>query len=168
MEQTLPERGLEYKVVRRQAGLGSLGQPRFVAIAEWQGGCVAREAKAYIPSMEAFFHGRKDDRVCYYEKAIKAASRSPDPFQLVIRKWIVRRLSPDSNPIELAELPDERDDEVLLYAMAQEVANVHLVTQGAYSQILKDLHARPGNWLKAGAKQMAKSVEREWKEYAVS
>jgi len=32
------------------------------------------------------------------------------------------------NPIELADLPDERDDEVLPAAMAQEVANVHLVS----------------------------------------
>ena len=168
LEQTLPASDLEYKVVRRQAGLGSLGQPRFAAIADWQGGCVAREAKAYLPSMEAFVHGRKADRVCYYEKAIRAASRAPDPFQLVVRKWIVRRLSPDSNPIELADLPDERDDEVLLAAMAQEVANVHLVTEETCPQIIKDVHARPGNWLKVAAKDMAKITQRDWKEYTSS
>ena len=44
LEKTLPEPGIDYKVVRRQAGLGSLGQERFVAIAKWQGGCIAREA----------------------------------------------------------------------------------------------------------------------------
>lgn len=69
--------------------------------------------------MEAYRRGRRNDRICYYEKAIRTASRAPDPYQLVTGKWIIRRLSPDSNPIELAHLPDERDDEVLLYAKAQ-------------------------------------------------
>src|SRR5579862_1064511 len=41
---------LEGKIVRREAGMGSLGQRRFVAVAEWNGGCVAREAKAMVPS----------------------------------------------------------------------------------------------------------------------
>src|SRR5580700_5072586 len=50
LEKTLPEPGIEYKVVRRQAGLGSLGQERFVAIANWRGGCIAREAKLMVPS----------------------------------------------------------------------------------------------------------------------
>jgi Uncharacterized protein conserved in bacteria (DUF2252) len=166
LEQTLPARGLGYKVVRRQAGVGSLGQPRYVAIAAWQGGCVAREAKAYLPSMEAYRHGRRHDRICYYEKAIRTASRAPDPYQLVTGKWIIRRLSPDSNPIELADLPDERDDEVLLYAMAQEVANVHLATLEARSRILRDLQRRPKGWLRAAAKQMAKMTKRDWKAYA--
>lgn len=165
-EQTLPARGLDYKVVRRQAGVGSLGQPRYVAIAAWQGGCVAREAKAYLPSMEAYLRGRRNDRTCYYEKAIRTASRAPDPYQLVTGKWIIRRLSPDSNPIELADLPDKRDDEVLLYAMAQEVANVHLAAREARSWILRDLQRRPTGWLRAAAKQMAKVTKHDWKEYA--
>jgi uncharacterized protein (DUF2252 family) len=33
LQQTLPVPGLEYRVVRREAGLGSLGQLRFVALA---------------------------------------------------------------------------------------------------------------------------------------
>jgi uncharacterized protein (DUF2252 family) len=36
IQATLPESCAPYKVVRRRAGLGSLGQPRFVAIANWQ------------------------------------------------------------------------------------------------------------------------------------
>lgn len=49
LEKTLPDPKMEYTLVRRQAGLGSLGQQRFVAIANWQGGCIAREAKACCP-----------------------------------------------------------------------------------------------------------------------
>src|ERR1700733_15769081 len=35
LEKTLPDRGMDYKVARREAGLGSLGQERFVAIGNW-------------------------------------------------------------------------------------------------------------------------------------
>jgi hypothetical protein len=50
LRKTLPNPNLDYKVVRRQAGMGSLGQQRFVAIASWEGGHIAREAKAILPS----------------------------------------------------------------------------------------------------------------------
>jgi hypothetical protein len=42
LERTLPVPDLDYKVVSREAGLGSLGQERLVAIAHWAG----REAKS--------------------------------------------------------------------------------------------------------------------------
>ena len=45
----LPDR-IPYKVFERSAGVGSLGRRRFVAIAEWTGGLIAREAKALVPS----------------------------------------------------------------------------------------------------------------------
>jgi hypothetical protein len=34
----------------RTKGSGSLGRPRYLAIALWQGGHLAREAKAVVPS----------------------------------------------------------------------------------------------------------------------
>src|ERR1700682_351992 len=46
----MPEAGLQWRVTNRVAGLGSLGRQRYVAIAEWRGGSVAREAKALAPS----------------------------------------------------------------------------------------------------------------------
>ena len=46
LERWLPEKGLPYKLVHRIAGLGSLGRQRFVAMADWRGGLIAREAKA--------------------------------------------------------------------------------------------------------------------------
>ena len=50
LEHLLPRRDLEYKVKHRLAGLGSRGRPRFVALTNWQGGRIAREAKALMPS----------------------------------------------------------------------------------------------------------------------
>src|SRR5262249_37987874 len=44
LERFLPGRDLEYRVVSRVSGLGSLGRVRLVALADWKGGKVAREA----------------------------------------------------------------------------------------------------------------------------
>ena len=105
LEKTLPEPGIEYKVVRRQAGLGSLGQERFVAIAKWQGGCIAREAKLMVPSACSLLNDKVEKGQPWYERAISSAIRSPDPFQLIDGLWLIRRLSPDSNPIDIQTLP---------------------------------------------------------------
>src|SRR5438445_6302135 len=52
LRRALPERGLKARIVHRVAGLGSLGRQRFVALAAWRGGRVAREAKALAPLAE--------------------------------------------------------------------------------------------------------------------
>src|SRR6202035_2779975 len=56
----LPEPDLPCRVVHRIAGLGSLGRQRFVAIAEWKGAQIAREAKALAPSA-ALWAGAGDE-----------------------------------------------------------------------------------------------------------
>jgi uncharacterized protein (DUF2252 family) len=49
LKRVLPEPG-RYRVADRVAGLGSLGRQRWVALAEWQDGRIAREVKALAPS----------------------------------------------------------------------------------------------------------------------
>src|ERR1019366_6602193 len=165
LRETLPNPNLDYKVVRREAGLGSLGQQRFVAIANWKGGHIAREAKAMLPSACVWLDGRIRNRQSYYQKAIQFAVRSHDPFQKVVGAWLIRRLSPESNPIEIADLPEERDEETLLYAMGSEAANVHLGSKRQVAGILRDLGRRKSNWLRSAARDMAKAMEGEWKRY---
>jgi hypothetical protein len=161
----LPDNELDYKIVLRRAGLGSLGQRRFVAVADWKGGYIAREAKAMIPSACTWLHRHTGGRNSYYEKAIASAVRAPDPFQKTIGRWIIRRLSPDSNPIEIACLPKMRDEETLLHAMGSEIANVHLGDRRQVKRILNDLHHRKANWLSLAGKHMARVIEKEWKDY---
>jgi uncharacterized protein (DUF2252 family) len=168
LEKTLPDKNIDYKVVRREAGMGSLGQRRFVAIADWQGGCMAREAKATVPSACVWLNGKVSHGQSYYEKAMRGAVRSRDPYQTIVGNWLIRRLSPDSNPIEIENLPTERDENVLLHAMGSEAANVHLGSRAQVKKILKDLRRRKSNWLRKAAKDMAKTMEREWKEYRKS
>jgi hypothetical protein len=68
LEKTLPPRAA-YKVVRRKAGMGSLGQRRFVAITLHEGGYIGREAKATIPSASVWREGKGGRGEIYYERA---------------------------------------------------------------------------------------------------
>jgi hypothetical protein len=45
-------------------------------------------------------------------------------------------------------------------------ANVHLGRERQTKDILKDLRRKKANWQRAAAKDMAKAMERKWKEYA--
>lgn len=56
LEKALPEKGLPYRLKARTAGMGSLGRPRLVALCEWRGGKVAREAKSFLPSACVWLH----------------------------------------------------------------------------------------------------------------
>jgi hypothetical protein len=164
LEKTLPPK-VAYKVVHRKAGMGSLGQPRFVAIAMFEGGYVAREAKATVPSASVWNRGMRGRGERYYEKTISSAIRSHDPYQRVLGSWLIRRLSPDSNPIEIEDLPKERDEYILLKAMGKETANIHLGTRKRIRRVLIDLRRKNSNWLRRAGKKMARVVEREWREY---
>jgi hypothetical protein len=165
LEESLPDHNLEYWVVQREAGLGSLGQQRFVAIARCHGGYIAREAKRMVPSASVWLDGRIGCHQSFYQSAIGHAVRSRDPYQFVRGAWLVRRLSPDSNPIKVEELSGKRDEERLLHAMSSEAANVHLGQRRRAKFILKDLGRRKPDWLRAAAKKMTQASMREWKRY---
>jgi hypothetical protein len=164
LESTLPAPGLNYRVVHRVAGLGSLGRERLVALAEWGTGRIAREAKGLAPSACTWALNKSTSEV-YYENAIASAVRVPDPFVSVRRRWIVRRLAPDCSRMELASLPKERDEAKLLYAMGWETANVHLGTTRARKQILRDLRRRSSDWLEEGARRMRTAVLEDWNQW---
>jgi hypothetical protein len=165
LQKTLPDPRMEYKVVRREAGLGSLGQKRFVAIARWRGGLIAREAKSMLPSACSWLNDQIGHRQSYYEQAISSAIRSPDPFQVIEGPWLIRRLSPDSNPIDIQSLRKHRDVPMLLHAMGSETANVHLGTKGQATKILNDLQKRKPSWLRNAAVRMARLLEKDWNRY---
>jgi Uncharacterized protein conserved in bacteria (DUF2252) len=162
LESMLPARKLPYRVVRRVAGVGSLGRPRFVALADWGSALIAREAKALVPSASAWARGRAVRG--NPAELLKRAVRVPDPFYAISGDWIVRRLAPDCSRIELAELPGRRDEQRLLRTMGWETANLHLGTRRA--AILRDLKARPRRWLDEAALKMADAVRRDWRQWA--
>ena len=121
-----------------------------------------------LPSACSWLNDQIGHLQSYYEKAISSAIRSPDPFQVIEGSWLIRRLSPDSNPIDIQNLPKHRDEQMLLHAMGSETANVHLGTKGQATRILNDLEKRKSNWLRNAAARMARLVEKEWKHYRKS
>jgi hypothetical protein len=166
LEEALPNPHLKYRVVQRESGIGSLGHHRFVAIGECDGGYIAREAKRLIPAANAWLDGRTDRAQTYYEKILSCSIRSRDPYLTASKAWLIRRLSPDSNPIHVEELAGKRDERTLLRAMGTETANVHLGVCGNPKAIIRDLRRRRSRrWLADATKKMAKVVVREWKEY---
>ena len=165
IERMMPQPDLEYRVVHRIAGLGSLGRERYVAIASCNGARVAREAKSLAPSACVWASAGKLSERIRYQEALNQSVRDVDPFVRLRGSWIVRRLAPDCSRVELASMPKERDESRLLRAMGFETANVHLGTPGAAKVILRDLNKRPANWLHEAATAMVKAVTADWDEW---
>lgn len=160
----MPERGMEWKVAHRIAGLGSLGRERYVGIADWHGGSVARETKALAPSACLWATGRAEAPLLY-QKIVDSAVRCRDPFVRLEKRWIVRRLAPDCSRIELPALPKEREELRLLHAMGFETANVHLGSAKP-KQLQWDLKKRPRAWLYRAARAMEKAVRSDFAEWS--
>ena len=168
LKSMLPEPDLPHRVVHRVAGLGSLGRQRFVAIADWKGGRIAREAKALAPSACVWASQDTAHDATQYQKLLDASVRMRDSFVRVVDDWIVRRLAPDCIRVELASLPTNRDELRMLYSMGYETGNVHLAEPDIRDQVLNDLKARPKKWLIEAARTMSNSVTRDWNDWRKS
>lgn len=160
----LPAPHTSYRVVRRTAGTGSLGHPRYVAIADWHGGQIALEAKEAIPSACAWARPDGPSRI-YYQTALNQAFRCPDPFVHLSGKWLVHQLAPDSSPIEIENMSGQKDQDKLLHAMAWETANVHLGAKRAAARITADLNKRTGKRLREAVSDMVTATFDDWKTW---
>ncbi len=157
---------VEYRK-RLRAGVGSLGRPRYVALAQWNGGWVCREAKAFAPPASIWATGGESPAGCKASDAVARAVRSPDPFYRPGKQWVVRRLGPRSSRIELDHM-SAADASRLLHAMGGETANVHLATPGARAPVLADLASRKIGWLADAARAIGEPLEADWAEWRSS
>jgi uncharacterized protein DUF2252 len=165
LERLMPEPGLPYSIRRRVSGVGSLGRPRYVAVADWYGGKIVREAKALVPSACVWAHDGNGTDTILYQSLLDHAVRCRDPLVHVEGGWIVRRLSPSCSRIELASLPKKRDEARLLYAMGWETANIHLGSRKMHKVLRRDLAKRKADWLRVAAKTMTKATLSDWKDW---
>lgn len=167
LEEALPDKGLPYTLKRRVAGLGNLGKPRYVALAKMNGGHIAREVKALVPSASVWAQGSFETAPeIFYQAIVGRSVRSPDPFVRLSGHWIVRRLGPDCSRIEISSLGDERAEMRLLHSMGWETANIHLGSRASIDAIRKDLKSRKAGWLSAAAEQMVRATEADWTQWA--
>jgi len=165
IEHLMPIRDLDYKLTHRVAGLGSLGHARYVAIAEWHGGKIAREAKALVASACYWAAASEGPSDILYQMIVSRAVRCLDPFVQLRGRWIVRRLSPHCSRIELTTLKASGEESRLLHAMGQEAANIHLGTKAMRKPILHHLERQKGKWLHEATLTMAKAVQEDWETW---
>jgi hypothetical protein len=161
LRDSLPDRSLALRLKTRTAGLGSLGHPRVVALTEWRGGRLAREAKRLMPSSAFWAAGTAPDPIAV-GTILARAVRSPDPAMRVDGHWLVRRLKPENVKIELGDSLREQVEQRLLYAMGWETANIHLGTPKARKVVPSSLVSLPPSWLSDAAERMAASVHADF------
>jgi hypothetical protein len=162
LKNSLPAGTTSVRFSLRAAGCGSLGRPRFVGLGEWQGGPVAREAKASLPSAWDWAHGAADE-----PRTLDPAAgpfRSPDPSLRVEKGFVLRRLAPDARKIELGDLGAGLTSRVL-GAMGFELASVHAGDKAHIRAVKADFARRPSDWLQIAAKAAAKAVEADYQEW---
>ena len=159
---SMPQRTQNYELRSRIAGLGSLGHPRVLALATWDGAHIVREAKQLTPSAWIWSQNLHASTILS-RKLVDSSVRIRDPHVHFAEHWIVRRLAPDCCHIEIQSLPEERDEERLAYDMGWETANIHFGSSRAISAIKRDLARRKGRWLHKAAKAMQRATLEDWK-----
>ncbi len=170
LDKYLPEDSVVKRYAARIAGLGSLGRPRYVALADFSGGLVVREAKAMLTSAWSWSLGNPSAPIRCGE-IVEKAVRCADPCVHFINDkddlsgWVVRRLGPHCSRVELTELPHRDEDLKLMRAMGRETANVHLGTQHAIKAVQGDLAKRPAKWLFRAATAMADATRKDWDDW---
>ena len=167
LQHSLPDGAAEVAYSHRIAGEGSLGRPRYVATASSNGGLLAREAKAWLPSAWGWAKGRPKERA-YSLRLLKHSVRQPDPYYTIEDGWVVRRIGPHCGRIKLAQFPKQRDERLILRDMGRETANLHLATPDQQAKVLHDLTERKSDWLLNAAEAMANATQQEWKSFRVS
>jgi hypothetical protein len=164
-----PDTEPAYRVLTKPKGLGSLGRQRFLALADCDGGLIAREAKTVAPSAWLWANGHGDR--CgkgnpWLQKIVNASVRCRDPWWEVYRGWLVRRLAPDCSRIDIDQLVHHRDLASLLHAMGAETANIHLGTpKRGRRRIRASLAELPNDWLLDAARGMHKACLKDWREF---
>jgi len=161
----MPDADLKMNVRPGTAGTGSLGRPRWVALAEWKGGPVVREAKAVVPSGWSRVPGRAIDKIAIMEIA-RGHYRAPDPwYQLTKENVIVRRLSPNARKIEVEKNKEVLLEGEMLEAMGRELANIHLGVADRGAVIEQDLNERMDRWLVQATEKAADGTRQEFKQW---
>jgi hypothetical protein len=140
---------LRQPIAKDPPGMGSRGKRRFYAFAKWNGARVLRETKPIVPS--ALEWARSGPAGPGLAEMLLSPRRCPDPTHRIDGPWVVRRLAPDADKIELKDLASDdssTDEERGLFAsMGGELANLHLGAANA-SAVAADLahRAASGDW----------------------
>ena len=142
----------------RRKGVGSLGRPRFLVLAEWEGAHIVREAKALVPSAWNWAHASDIKRIRFMD--LSAGSfRSPDPFVHVRGRFIYKRLMAGTGKIDLKEIEKPGLVRRLVTAMGRDLGAIHAISKRR-RKVISDLDRRESGWLER-ASDIAESFIRQ-------
>lgn len=165
LRQAMPEQHTKFQTARRIAGAGSLGRPRWMALAQWRGGPAVREAKALLPSAWTRARGNAAAQTHCGDIA-DGKYHSPDPWYQVVDKIIVRRLSPNNRKIEAGKRAKFLHERRLHEVMGHDIASLHLGRRNMRGAIKSALSRQDKDWLSVAAKRAASAVIAEFKQWA--
>lgn len=163
LKAAMPERHIAFDTARRVAGTGSLGRPRWIAVAAWRGGWIVRESKAVLTSAWQLAHGGPEK--LFIAEIASGEFRAPDPWYRVSDSIVTRRLSPNNRKIEAGSIDTDLHGQKMLAAMGFELANIHLGERNAHTMIDRDFETRKPEWWAAATKAAALSVIEDYKTF---
>jgi uncharacterized protein (DUF2252 family) len=143
----MPDGAKVKRVSAWQKGGGSLGRPRFLAVAQWQGGRVVREAKLLVPSGWHWARSHDEKRARFLDAA-QGKYRSPDAVLTARDGYILRRLAPDTQKLCARDLARSGSAAEVLQAMGHDVGAIHAAHKHA-GRVAAHVAKRPKGWLNA-------------------
>ena len=163
---TLPKECTLERFASRIKGGGALGRPRHLLIAQWRGGRVVRESKAFVPSAWSWAHASGAGGMPWFTLLARGAFRSPDPTLEYIAGVTVRRSAPDARKIDLGDMGKHMSLQ-LLHAMGFDLAAVH-ASDPRSDRVLDDLSRRPSGWLKRCALAALAQTQADFEAYSAT
>ncbi len=158
------------KTGARPKGLGSLGHRRIFAFAEWQGGPIAREAKACAASALLWADGRPAGPLRLMD-FFGSPARPTSPHVSLAGQWLIRPIMSETGRIEISELRELAPESVgavdqkrLLRAMGFETANVH-VLYGQPDRLRQASAQLTASKLEAAGEKMAEATLADFKTW---
>jgi uncharacterized protein (DUF2252 family) len=174
LEGAFPADAVIDRFYAREAGLGSLGRPRYAALARFHGGRALREAKALVPSAWTRRPGAVE-QANHTAAAAAGAHRSPDAWFAVQDGIARRRLSPNNRKIEFpkkvsAHATPRPLHPDMLYAMGHDLAAIHAGTRGAAEAITAALDRKGGDpaWLEDEAMRLVQVTAQDHAAYVAA
>jgi len=160
LKRSLPRDAVILRYASRSKGGGSLGRPRFIVVAEWQGGRLVHEAKALVPSAWQWARSEASARSRLLELA-QGRYRAPDPQLGIESRHILRRLAPDAHKVELEDVPGQGLAAKLLEAMGADIGAIHAAHRRRKA-IIEDVSQRDPEWLNRAAETAQRAVQRDF------
>ena len=165
LERRFPKNAQDLRFARRSKGGGSLGRPRYIATAQWQGGRIVHEAKALVPSAWHWAHSHSSPAIRVLDLAF-GSFRASDPSLTIQDGYALRRVAPDAHKVELADVAGQALDSKLLAGMGADLAAVHAAYKRRRERILGDIQARKPGWLRKASELAERAVRRDFNSLA--